>query len=173
MLVINIFGASGSGKSTFAAGIFYEMKILGLNVEYVPEYAKDMVWEQRFNIMEDPIYMLGKQHRRIARLTGLVDYVVVDSPILLSHFYLPAVLPYRETFEKLVDEVYASFDNINILMVRNHSYTGIGRREKEHESDDIGFRMKKFLIDNNIGFSEIKTKTLTPKQVVTDVLNLS
>ncbi len=84
-----------------------------LSVEIVSEYAKDMVWEKRDNILADPLYMLAKQHRRISRLQGVVDYVVVDSPILLSHFYLPEVCPYRHTFENLVDELYAMYDNIN------------------------------------------------------------
>lgn len=55
MKVINLFGGPGSGKSTLAAGLFERMKIQGLSVELVTEYAKDMVWERRGNILDDQL----------------------------------------------------------------------------------------------------------------------
>lgn len=44
---INVLGGPGVGKSTTAAYVFSEMKRMGLSVEYVPEVAKDFVWEDR------------------------------------------------------------------------------------------------------------------------------
>lgn len=162
MKIINLFGSPGSGKSTLCSGLFYEMKIAGLDVEIVTEYAKDMVWENRTNILADPIYMLAKQHRRILRLVGLVDYIVIDSPILLSHFYLPDVCPYRDTLEKLVDEVYHMYDNINIFINRSHQYSDVGRRETENESDVISNKIKTFLHQSGIGFHEVESHRITP-----------
>ena len=45
MLVVNLFGAPGAGKSTGAAYIFSRLKMLGINAELVTEFAKDKVWE--------------------------------------------------------------------------------------------------------------------------------
>ena len=45
MLVVNLFGAPGSGKSTGAAYIFSQLKIAGVNAELVTEFVKDKVWE--------------------------------------------------------------------------------------------------------------------------------
>jgi adenylate kinase family enzyme len=70
MKVINLFGGPGSGKSTLAAGLFERMKIQGLSVELVTEYAKDMVWERRGNILDDQLYILAKQHRRLPSPTA-------------------------------------------------------------------------------------------------------
>ena len=42
MLVINLFGAPGAGKSTGAAYIFSLLKMYGINAELITEYAKDM-----------------------------------------------------------------------------------------------------------------------------------
>ena len=82
MKVINLFGGPGVGKSTAAAGLFYEMKKRQLSVELVTEYAKDMVWENRQNILDDQIYIFAKQQRRIARLRDHhIDWVITDSPI--------------------------------------------------------------------------------------------
>ena len=89
MKVINLFGGPGVGKSTAAAGLFYEMKKRQLSVELVTEYAKDMVWEKRWNILDDQLYILAKQHRRIARLAEHgIEYVITDSPISLGLVYL-------------------------------------------------------------------------------------
>ena len=89
MKVLNIWGGPGIGKSTTAAGLFYEMKKLGLNVELVQEYAKDAVWEKRHNILDDQIYIFAKQQRRIARLAEHnIDWVITDSPIPLGLVYL-------------------------------------------------------------------------------------
>lgn len=46
MLLINFFGAPGAGKSTASAYIFSKLKMAGVNAEYVPEFAKDKVWEK-------------------------------------------------------------------------------------------------------------------------------
>ena len=45
--VINFFGAPGSGKSTIAAGLFFEMKMKQMNVELVTEFAKELCYSER------------------------------------------------------------------------------------------------------------------------------
>ena len=45
MLIINLFGAPGAGKSTGAAYVFSQLKAAGVNAELVTEFAKDKVWE--------------------------------------------------------------------------------------------------------------------------------
>ena len=40
-LVVNLYGAPGSGKSTGAAYIFAELKMLGINCELITEFASD------------------------------------------------------------------------------------------------------------------------------------
>ena len=43
MLVVNLTGAPGAGKSTGAAYVFSQLKMRGINCELVTEYAKDKV----------------------------------------------------------------------------------------------------------------------------------
>jgi len=131
--IINLFGGPGCGKSTTAAGLFYEMKKMRLEVELVTEYAKDMVWEGRYNILDDQIYIYAKQHRRIARLVGHgVEWVITDSPIPLGLVYLrDGVL--STSFHKLVMEVFNTYDNHNFLLQRNFEYNPIGRNQKDIE----------------------------------------
>ena len=40
-IVINLYGGPCCGKSTVSAGLFYELKCLGVECELTGEYAKD------------------------------------------------------------------------------------------------------------------------------------
>ena len=42
-LIMNLYGGPGSGKSTGAAYIFSMLKMVGVDAEYVTEFAKDKV----------------------------------------------------------------------------------------------------------------------------------
>ena len=121
------------GKSTAAAGLLYEMKKKGLNVEIAMEYAKDAVWEKRYNILDDQIYIFAKQQRRISRfMDSGIDWVITDSPIPLGLVYLrPAML--SENFDQLVMEVFNQYTNHNFLLQRNFEYNPVGRNQKDEE----------------------------------------
>ena len=87
--VVNFFAPPGSGKSTTAAGTFFKMKLLGLNVELVTEFAKDMCWAGRHQEMYNQVYIISKQFHKMYRLIGQVDYIITDSPLLLGLIYKP------------------------------------------------------------------------------------
>ena len=107
MLVVNMFGAPGAGKSTGAAYIFSKLKMAGVNAELVTEFAKDKVWEGSKAVFDNQAYIFGKQYFRISRLQGKVDVVITDSPILLSSFYAhDDVL--GDEFDKLCTKVFRS-----------------------------------------------------------------
>ena len=60
MLVVNLFGAPGAGKSTDSAiYIFSQLKINGINAELVTEFAKNIIWEHNRKALTNQIYMLG------------------------------------------------------------------------------------------------------------------
>jgi len=131
--VINIFGGPGTGKSTTAAGLFFEMKKMGLNVELVTEYAKDAVWEKRYDLLDDQIYIFAKQHRRISRLIGHgIDWVITDSPIPLGLVYLREGT-LGQSFPDLVMEVFGTYSNRNFLLQRQWKYNPVGRNQKDEE----------------------------------------
>jgi len=59
-IVINLMAGPGVGKSTLMAQLFARLKILGYEVEMVPEYVKEKVWDESWKVMEDAIYVFGK-----------------------------------------------------------------------------------------------------------------
>ena len=56
-LLINIYGGPGAGKSTVAAGLFYELKKKGYDCGLVTEMATELVYDESFNVMNDQIYL--------------------------------------------------------------------------------------------------------------------
>ena len=153
MKVINLFGGPGTGKSTTAAGLFYEMKKMRVEVELVTEYAKDMTWEQRHSILSDQLYMLAKQHRRVARLEGKVDWVITDSPLLLGMVYRP--VEYYASFDSFSLEVFNAYDNYNILLGRDFEYQAIGRNQTAEEAIEVDNVMEALLHTHQVPYTKI------------------
>lgn len=61
-LVVNLFGGPGVGKSTGAAKVFSELKLLGVNCELVGEFAKDKTWEHNSTALSCQEYVLVNSH---------------------------------------------------------------------------------------------------------------
>ncbi len=134
MRVINIFGSPGSGKSTLAAGLFFRMKCMRLSVELVTEFAKDLVWDGINPIGFDQSYILASQNHRIQRLDGNVDFVISDSPVLLSHIYGDQTNPFLKNY---IDSLFNQYQSINFLTLLCNSYEKVGRVHSEEESRTI------------------------------------
>ena len=110
MIIINLFAGPGSGKSTTCAGVFSKLKLAGVNCEMALEYAKDKVWENSLDVLDDQIYVFGKQLHRIKCLKDKVDVIITDSPILLSIIYNKEESNY---FDDLIVEQFHKFNNLN------------------------------------------------------------
>lgn len=54
-IIVNIYGSPSAGKSTTAAGVFYELKRNGIRCELVTEYAKSKVWEESYKVLNDQL----------------------------------------------------------------------------------------------------------------------
>ena len=51
-VVVNAFGGPGAGKTTSCWEIASELKKAGYCVEYVSEYAKELVWEGQMELLD-------------------------------------------------------------------------------------------------------------------------
>ena len=52
-LLVNFYAGPGTGKSSTMAGVFSELKWMGVNCEMAPEFAKEKVWEGSLNILDN------------------------------------------------------------------------------------------------------------------------
>lgn len=129
--VINLFGGPGTGKSTTASRLYADMKLDDINCELAREYAKDKVWENNLSTLDDQLYVFAKQYHRQFILVDNVNYIISDSPLLLSLFYGKNK---TDTFKRLVLEMFDSFDNTNIFLERYKPFQQAGRYQNEEES---------------------------------------
>lgn len=168
--IINIFGGPGIGKSTVAARLFCELKMMGKDVELVQEYAKDMVWENRSNILEDQLYIFAKQHRRLKRLVGKVEYIVTDSPITLGIEYMEE--GNFESLKPLMLEAHNSFNNANYMLNRQTKYNTIGRYHSEEQARELDQAFVKMLTEYQFPFVYVDTKDENAHTLILDDLRI-
>jgi tRNA uridine 5-carbamoylmethylation protein Kti12 len=167
MKVINFLSGPGAGKSTLCAGLFYEMKKSGLNVEYVHEWAKELTWDERHKCLTDQISILGHQNNMIRRLSGKVDWVVTDSAIILGLMYVPN--NYYSNFEPLILEVFNLYDNFNIYVDRPSTYSEIGRIQNLDQAKEIDNNVLNLLNKHKINYTRVSCQ-IEPKDLLKKIL---
>ncbi len=159
--VINLYGASGVGKSTTACALFAELKMRGLRAELVTEYVKTWAWEGRKPKPFDQLYFFGKQARSEYILFDTpVEYIVTDSPIWLSAFYEglynptdPLITPSVKNYVKYVEKL--GVKSYNFFLQRNKPFDPAGRYESAEQSDKNHASLRDFLVQNDVFFYEL------------------
>lgn len=147
-LVINLFGGAGVGKSTLMAEIFTKLKVKGYDCEMVTEFAKDLVWEKRDETFKDELYIFAKQNHRLFRVSGKVDVIVTDRPLLLTNAY-------NQHDKELCDlclKTFNQYNNLNFLLERRTVYQENGRLQSEEEAIQIDKTIQSILDNNDINY---------------------
>ena len=132
-IVVNLLAGPGAGKTTCAWEIASELKKRNLETEYVPEYAKEFVWENKTDILDGSLehqkILYEEQKRRVDRLLGKVDVIVTDSPTILSLLYLKQ--PNEEFEEKAIK-------NLKLIQILTFSLTG-----EKNSNNLVGYTHRK------------------------------
>lgn len=157
MLVINLFGSPGAGKSSGAAYIFSKLKMIGVNAELITEFPKEKVWEESKKPFKpnNQVYLFGEQFYRQSRCEDEVDVLVTDSPLPLSILYNKSPI-LDESFDKVVMNCFNSFNNLSYLVLRDKPYNPKGRFQTEEESDALVDDLRDILLKQGIPFETIK-----------------
>lgn len=156
-LVISFVGASGVGKSTAALGTSYELKKLSLSVEYVQEFAKDLVYNGLLGkYIPNQSYIIAEQYKRIYDLLGQVDYVVTDAGLEITALH-------SSNEDKIVEDLAwylrTKVKQVTIFIERdeeNVPYETKGRTESEAESRMFSKKLEKYLQENNAKYIKVK-----------------
>jgi nicotinamide riboside kinase len=170
LLVINLFSGPGSGKSTIANGLASLLMQKRFRVEYVPETAKDYVWEKRNEMFTEQDYIFSKQNNRLRRLVGKVDIAIVDSPLLLSLVFKKDWFP--KSFEPFIIEAFKTYHNKNFFINRKIPFNKEGRNEEKDEAIELDGAIKSLLgwlnHSNGISYQEVNKK---PKKAILEIYN--
>ncbi len=174
--IINLFAGPSAGKSSTAYGVTHLMKKNHITCDSPYEFAKGLSFEGNVSAMKDQLYVVANQHRNIVRSYGNVEFVVTDSPILLSLVYkdsyennntnYPSCL-YGNKFDDLILDIHNNYNNINIFLERSEE-TNHNEKERMHnaeESLDLDHKIKTLLVENNIPFHTIKVDNDTTNKI--------
>lgn len=151
-LIVNLIAGPGTGKSTTAAGVFYQLKQAGVNCELATEYAKDLVWAGHEATLRNQPYILGKQYNRLWRLLDKVEVVITDCPlIMLLHYGKDQ----PQSFKDLTVDLFNSMENRNWYLRREKEYNPSGRVQTEDEAKDIDLSLAAILVSQEVTFTTI------------------
>lgn len=168
MIVVNLFGGPGTGKSTTAAATFAELKYEGVNAELVTEFAKDKVWEKSLHVLGNQPYLIGKQWHRIWRLSDL-DVVVTDSPLLLMLHYGES---WGEAFKAYALDLHSRFPSLNFMLRRVKAYNPAGRVQTEEKARSMDAIFQGILDEHAIPYEILDADQQAPKVIARKVLEL-
>lgn len=167
--IINLYGGPGTGKSTAAAEVFARLKRLGYSAELVTEYAKDLTYQKSFHKMRDQGYVFATQHHRVWQSADSVDWIITDSPLLLSLVYSSDTQYDTPEFRRYVISVYERYDNIDIFLERNiveHPYQEYGRTQTLDEAIDIDKQVDDLLRNAGVLAHRVEVSHTTVEEIL-------
>jgi len=175
--IINLVGSPSSGKSLIAALLFAELKMMHKRAEYVQEYAKTLVWQNRLDELANQYNVTTEQYKMIKAVNNKVEYICLDSPLLLGLYYNryhPDNVSNVEKTEKMILNRIKEFDNIYIFIERNKEfpYELEGRIHNEKESDEISFKLLDILKEFELPFKSFKSDKSNIHDMMEYILNV-
>ncbi|MCL2344062.1 MAG: ATP-binding protein, partial [Firmicutes bacterium] len=160
-LVVNFFAGPSAGKTTCAWEVAAELKKRNIVTEYVPEYAKELVWDGRRDLLDGSydkqLRILNEQAHRIDRLIGKVDVVVTDSPVLLQPAYCKEN---QAEFEQAALRSFNSHNNFNLFINRGEHFEQAGRIHNLAESRKVDGEVKDILARHGVYYGTYSHSTI-------------
>lgn len=171
-IVINILGGPGVGKTTIASDLFATLKKMNKDVEIVSEFAKELVWEKRNEAFNDRLYMHAEQNHRLMMMNGNLDYIITDSPLILTsiynRFYLENVHTpdYNDMIDEVVIETWNLYNNVTFLINRDVNYDTNGRRESLEEALKIDEKTTEYILNHQIPYITINDRDNAVEEIL-------
>lgn len=157
--VVNMLSGPGSGKSTLAAELYVTMKKLGYNVEFLQEYAKKLVWQKKFDVLNDQYLVTKKYYESIKAMEYHVDFIILDSSLLNGLWYNrnnPNNESNVERTEQHILNYYSEFNNVLFFIERGlYKYETEGRIQTEEESKQIDLDIQNLVREKGFEYTAI------------------
>jgi hypothetical protein len=170
-ILVNLYAGPGAGKSTLATGVFSALKMQGVNAEYVPEFAKEITWQNRLHILQNQLLVSGTQIQRVLDLKDKVDVIVTDSPMAMGRFYTDCNLTSLAVSEQ-ARAASLAFSELNYYIRRDDTYLRKGRTQSRSEASELDEKIHAFLSSSNIPHKHIRKTREDIERIVNDVFNL-
>lgn len=154
VIVVNIIGGPGVGKSILTSDIFSALKRDFVSCEISHEYIKKKLREKALKAVESQIYIFAKQQFQLYTLKDEVDVIITDSPLILSAVYDRTKCP---LLRGLTLQEFNKYDNLNYLLLRDEDmpYEEEGRYQDEAGAKKVDTQVNDFLEKEKIPFKSI------------------
>lgn len=164
MYKIGLMGSPGSGKTTAAAGVFYQCKRHGIQTELVQEFVREEI--NRGWIMTsvaEQLRLQMKQREREDIIPSDIEVMITDSPTLLQYVY---GLRFSNNVKEdllnlsiLYEEYLRDSNRYDKIYYLNNPRSEIifdgTRKENVQECAEIGDQLKTIMLLHHIPFTEI------------------
>lgn len=172
--IINLVAGPGAGKTTLAALLFGNMKLQGKNVEYVQEFAKQLVWQKDFELLNNQHFVSKSQYKMFAAMKGTVDYIVTDGSLLhglyYNRHYDTNVSNVLKT-ENAIKDWYGEFDNLVFFLERqDFEYETAGRIQTFEQALEIDKVLKDILDEFKVPHFTLPSHPSTVNRIL-DIIN--
>lgn len=168
MLIVNLFGGPGSGKTSAASAVYAALKTQGKKVGFAREVAYDMIVAGRAHMLQDQIWMFAKQRRYMLDVIKDNDLVITDCPLLLSLIYGGQE---SQSFQNVVVEEHKKHNNLNIFLNRPKTgFSEYGRVHNYEQSVGFDMKMKEMLVYHNQPFTIVDVDLKTTGTILS-ILN--
>lgn len=155
-IVLNMLGGSGLGKTTTAALTFGELKLLGKSAEYVQEFVKTWAWVGRKIGPTDQGVIYGNQLDRESVLYNRVEFIVTDSPLVLSAVYQKFYTGKDDMSQLITRDLQTAKErnvhHINLLLKRHKAYDPNGRYETEDQAKAVDVAVETYLKEKQMSY---------------------
>lgn len=164
---VNLWAGPGAGKSTTAAGLFFVMKTMGLKVELVTEYAKELTYRKAWHLLGNQQHVTREQTRRQRILQGQVDWIVTDSPIPLGLHYAKGTEHDTPELREFIEEQFFCFhENVNFFITRCKPYAPYGRRQSEASARAVDDSLRGIIADLGIDCIDVPGDKAAPAIII-------
>lgn len=142
-----------------------------MNAEIITEYAKELVYEGRFDILKKQDALLKEQNQRQHRLRRTVDFAITDSPLLMAATYIPpdfscAKFPDAASMKKEIVTKFNSYNNFNFFLTRIKAYVPIGRTQTEAEAKDKDREILQLLAEQKVDYHTVVAGRYCPESML-------
>jgi len=181
--IINLFGGPGIGKSSIASGLTYKLKKKHITCDNPYEFPKVLAWDENYSAISDQLYVLANQHRGIVKSYGKVDYIILDSPVILSLIYKdyynakrksdhPSRL-YKQNFDNMILDIHKGYESINILLKRGKGkHNDKERYHNLEESKELDTMIQESLDLHGIEYYIVEVGKNTLKDIYNIIKNI-
>lgn len=154
VIVVNIIGGPGVGKSILTSDLFSALKKDFISCDISHEYIKRKLREKALKAVESQIYIFAKQQFQLFSMKDEVDVIITDSPLIFCAIYDKTKCPF---LKDLILKEYSKYDNLNYLLYRDTDipYEQEGRYQDSEGAKKVDTQILDFITTENIEYKPV------------------